>query len=52
MLTHVNIHGFITSYSPRKEPGQSDQYTSEITNIYITYFNLNFDLNLTVNYIY
>jgi hypothetical protein len=37
-ITHVNIQEFITSYPPRKEPDQSDQYTSEITNTYIHIF--------------
>jgi hypothetical protein len=50
-VTLVNIQKFITSYPPRKEPDQSDQYTREITNIYIyIYINLNFDLNLTFNW--
>jgi hypothetical protein len=31
-ITHVNIQEFITSYPPRKEPDQSDRYTSEIAN--------------------
>jgi hypothetical protein len=28
-ITHVNIQEFTTSYTPRTEPDQSDQYTSE-----------------------
>jgi hypothetical protein len=34
-ITHVNIQEFITSYPPKKEPDQSNHYTSEITNSYI-----------------
>jgi hypothetical protein len=45
-ITHVNIQEFITSYPPRKKPDHNDQYTSEITNIYI-YFHIDFELNLT-----
>jgi hypothetical protein len=33
--THVNIQEFITTFTPRNEIDQSDQYTNETTNIYI-----------------
>jgi hypothetical protein len=37
-IMHVNVQEFITSYPLRKEPDQSDQYTSKIPSRYIHIF--------------
>jgi hypothetical protein len=35
-IMHGSIQEFITSYPPRNEPDQSDQYTSEIIILILT----------------
>jgi hypothetical protein len=37
-IRHVNTKEFITSYAPRKEPDQTDQYSSEIIKRHIHIF--------------